>query len=34
MAERLHGDSVVGIAGDASHEAVGVLGMAAGVTAG
>lgn len=33
MADCLHGDSVVGAAGDASHEAVGVLGMAAGMTA-
>lgn len=34
MAVRLHGDGVVGAAGDASHEAVGVLRVAAGVAAG
>lgn len=33
VAERLHGDCVVCSTGDASHEAVRVLGVAAGVTA-
>lgn len=32
-AERLHGDGVVCAAGDATHEAVRVLGVAAGVSA-
>lgn len=33
VAVRLHGDGVVGATGDASHEAVGVLRVAAGVAA-